>query len=911
MSAHVVTHRSVPPLPWHVLARHALCAAACASSALVASAQTTPKPGPAPAPGPAERQAFTIAQSISDEAQLKTLAFSGLAMMTGNLESQSFFPPGKVADYTGFQYLRDNDPDGMGHNTSFLTRVANNVIYILDDSQFEQLKTLAVSQLTLIDQYGYKRFPLMKAFRRLLDDDLPSGSSGLDLEAVKQASRELYLIDGEISFDRARLYATVIRSMTSQQRAYLDAMKGHGWNSWPDISREQVDAKMRGLPQGTSVAVMTYASDLFSWYAGSVEADVYFCPERHGTYFGGFYIKDAPAIGHEGYSIDEQLTATAGEVLSDSSKGYVTPAQAEVMASLVERQRGNLFATDGANIVQVRTEIATLLRTLLTSTASADAVKARVLELSAIYGNLDGENNYHYATAFAEVYHSLSSGQKAQLAALRTSIMSGTYSDGTPFDFSVCTTPFLYSAAITNTSVLEPYVSNTDYLFFLASGLRYQRYFAEGATTSPFNCRFALVNPGTTTATAWLRFLKMDGTPAGTSLSVPALTRRTVDAKSVSGLEAAAFSTVVASDVPLVAERTMTWDATAYGAHSETSIAEPSETWFLAEGSTVGGFNLFYLLQNPNEAAAEVRVRYLRPSGAPIDKLYTLPAASRTNIWVNREEFAGALSLASTDVSASIQVLNGQPIIVERAMYLDGAGQFFAAGHESAGVTSAATDWFLAEGATGPFFDLFVLVANPNEAATTVEVRYLLPDGSTISTLRSLAASSRATIWVDEEDARLADTPVCTIIHSIDGAPIVVERAMWWPGSGWYEAHNAAGATETGLAWAVADGEVGGARATDTYILVANTSDAAGRAKVTLLFEDGTSVAREFPVAAHSRFNVDARADFPAAVDQRFGALVESTGATPVSLVVERATYWSLPGQPWAAGTNAMGTRLQ
>jgi hypothetical protein len=42
---------------------------------------------------------------------------------------------------------------------------------------------------------------------------------------------------------------------------------------------------------------IAYAGDLFSWYAGSLDADVYFCPERHGTYFGSFYIKDAPAIG--------------------------------------------------------------------------------------------------------------------------------------------------------------------------------------------------------------------------------------------------------------------------------------------------------------------------------------------------------------------------------------------------------------------------------------------------------------------------------------------------------------------------------------------------------------------------------------------------------------------------------------
>jgi hypothetical protein len=133
--------------------------------------------------------AFTMAQTLSDGAQRTTLAFSGLAMMTGNLEAQSFFPPGKVADYTGFQYLRDNDPDNMGHNTSFLTRVANNVIYILSDSQFNQLKALAVAQQDQINLYGYKRFALMKAFRRLLEGDIPSGSSGLNLNAVKQASR--------------------------------------------------------------------------------------------------------------------------------------------------------------------------------------------------------------------------------------------------------------------------------------------------------------------------------------------------------------------------------------------------------------------------------------------------------------------------------------------------------------------------------------------------------------------------------------------------------------------------------------------------------------------------------------------------------------------------------------------------
>jgi PKD repeat protein len=409
-------------------------------------------------------------QTISDGAQRTTLAFSAFAMMNGNLNSQSFFPPGKVADYTGFQYLRDNDLDGMGHNTSFLTRVAENVIYILTDEQFRQLTVLATAQQADITSYGYGRFTLMKAFRRLLSGDVPAGSTGLSLDGVKSASRDLYLIDGQISYDRARLYAQVLNGMSPAQKSYLDDMKGKGWLSWPDTSiegsaiRTEVQRKMGTLLRqygGDAVAVMTYAGDLFSWYAGSLEADVYFCPERQGTYYGGFYMKDAPAIGHEGYAISTSLTADVGTVLSDSSRGYVTPEQAAKMAGLVETQRSNLYG-GSTSIVSIRLQIAALLRGLLTASDADKAMYDRVMSLSGTYGDLDGENNYHYATVFADVYQSLGTmtfngetiDQKGKLAALYASIMQGDYTDsnGTvigTYDFSgPCPAPFLYSAVI-------------------------------------------------------------------------------------------------------------------------------------------------------------------------------------------------------------------------------------------------------------------------------------------------------------------------------------------------------------------------------------------------------------------------------------------------------------------------------
>jgi hypothetical protein len=136
------------------------------------------------------------------------------------------------------------------------------------------------------------------------------------------------------------------------------------------------------------------------------------------------------------------------------------------MSSLVDTQRENLYASTTSSIVKIRTEIATLLRSLLTSTNSASTVQSQVLALSASYGELDGANNYAYANVFAEVYQSLTDYQKSQLGLLRQSIMSGVYADGTPFDYSVTSTPFLYSQVIKDTSAIAPYTSNTDYLFF-------------------------------------------------------------------------------------------------------------------------------------------------------------------------------------------------------------------------------------------------------------------------------------------------------------------------------------------------------------------------------------------------------------------------------------------------------------
>jgi len=124
---------------------------------------------------------YSIDQAISDRAQLNTIAFDGLAFLTGDLSCNTFLPPGKVADFCGFQYMRDVDTNELGHNTSFVPRAANNVLYILTDEQKAQLVALAREQEKLVTDFAYKRFPLIKA---AAGEGAPGRFSGVGGEAA-------------------------------------------------------------------------------------------------------------------------------------------------------------------------------------------------------------------------------------------------------------------------------------------------------------------------------------------------------------------------------------------------------------------------------------------------------------------------------------------------------------------------------------------------------------------------------------------------------------------------------------------------------------------------------------------------------------------------------------------------------
>lgn len=384
----------------------------------------------------ADGNSYNIDQAISDRAQGMTIAFDALAFLTGDLGADSFFPPGKVADFWGFQYLRDNDTSEMGHAGDFLTSAAMNMLNVLTTDQRTELVALAESQVPLINEYGYRRFVLMDAFRRLLEGDLPASTTELSEEVVIAYSAELYRLDGEISYDRAQLMGSLINNMDATQLAYLDAMVGKGMLEWPTVEEP---SDIQGLDREVKVAVMTYAADMFSWYAGSVDADVYFCPERHGTYFGSFYLKDIPAMSDPTYAIPTDLTGNMG----DAMLAALNSDQAAMITGLVDIQRPSLLG-----IVETREQISIELRKFL---EGGTADEATVLDLMAHYGELDGEIIYNLAVNFVQVNQTLTDEQKAQLMALREEMLG---------DLMYPSGAYLYSQAIP-----MPEIPSSDFLF--------------------------------------------------------------------------------------------------------------------------------------------------------------------------------------------------------------------------------------------------------------------------------------------------------------------------------------------------------------------------------------------------------------------------------------------------------------
>ena len=161
-----------------------------------------------------------------------------------------------------------------------------------------------------------------------------------------------------------------------------------------------------------------------------------------------------------------------------------------------------------------------------------------------------------------------------------------------------------------------------------------------------------------------------------------------IDNEADERLHGAEISTRITADVPIVTERSMYWDTKPdvfpwSEGHNSFGVEQTAPRWALAEGR-VGGphnFHTYILVSNPWTTAAEVTVTYLREGGTPIVKTYHVSPTTRYTIDVN-----GVVpELQNEAFGASIAVTNGLTISVERSLYWDANGVFWAAGTNAAG----------------------------------------------------------------------------------------------------------------------------------------------------------------------------------------------------------------------------------
>ncbi|MFH1149828.1 MAG: IPT/TIG domain-containing protein [Actinomycetota bacterium] len=195
--------------------------------------------------------------------------------------------------------------------------------------------------------------------------------------------------------------------------------------------------------------------------------------------------------------------------------------------------------------------------------------------------------------------------------------------------------------------------------------------------------------------------------------------------------------------------------------------------------------------------------------------------------------------------------------------------------------------WLMAEGATWPGFDEWVLVQNPNSAEARAQLRFLTPGGPIDGPLVTVPAQSRVSVHVNDY---VSDSDVSTVVTSTNGVGVCAERAMYVSAAdGKWGSHDCIASKGTSTVWYLAEGATW--QGYDEWILVMNPNDGPVGVRVTYQTPEGAAAGPEFELAGSSRSSVHVNEQLPGT---DVSATVECT--TPgAGIVAERAMYVNTP----------------
>jgi Papain family cysteine protease/Family of unknown function (DUF5719)/IPT/TIG domain len=286
-------------------------------------------------------------------------------------------------------------------------------------------------------------------------------------------------------------------------------------------------------------------------------------------------------------------------------------------------------------------------------------------------------------------------------------------------------------------------------------------YLAEGSTADGFETWILVQNPNSAPVGVQVNYMTARGKVGGPYVVLPGNSRMSFNvADTVNG--ASGVSTRVDSDKPVIAERSVYWNGRR-GGHDSIGVTSPSETWYLAEGSTGGGFETWIPVVNPGSQDARVALTYMTDKGEVKGPTVKVKAGTRTSFFV--------ADTVPNCWGVSTRVTSDQPIVAERSVYWGGRIE----GTNSLGVTAAADSWDLAEGSTAPGFETWVLVQNPSDQPAEIAITYMTPKGSVSGPSLKLPANSRKTFFV--ADTVPNEWSVSTRVTA--DKPVIAERSMY------------------------------------------------------------------------------------------------------------------------------------
>ncbi|MBK5093351.1 MAG: DUF11 domain-containing protein [Actinobacteria bacterium] len=430
---------------------------------------------------------------------------------------------------------------------------------------------------------------------------------------------------------------------------------------------------------------------------------------------------------------------------------------------------------------------------------------------------------------------------------------------------------------------------------------------AEGSTGGGFDTWILLQNPGTVKANAEVTFMTEAGSQAPVPVPMEAESRATIR---ISDYVPNNFqvSTMVTSDVPIMADRSIYWDKRFSGEGSISGSPQPYEmksghsnigtplesisargdgtgriTTYIPEGSTAGGFDTWILLCNPNGQEANTQLAFTTASGVAAQNTVQVPAHSRRTVHLN--EIVPNESEVATEISSDAAIL------AERSMYwdpnMDNLQPYEArGGHSSSDSASPAREWFIAEGSTGAGFETYILVQNPQDGSADVVATFMNDKGVAAEKGFSMMPHSRATLRVSDYVPNEFD--VSTKITA--NQDVVAERSMYWDKlevQQTYEmrdGHSSTGVSSLGATWMIAEGSTG--TGFDTWILLSNPGDSEADTAVTFMNAEGPLAPINVKIPPRSRKTIRINDYVPD--DFNVSTLIESN--TP--LVAERSMYW-------------------